>query len=298
MSTLPSQSKDRPTFAFPLLFFPVQTASEISTVYALCRYLDDLADGDGQPSGQRTFQDVIDDLRADNSADPVVSNFLRVAHAKGIPVSRAIYLAESLRADSGPCAFNTCDELIAFAYGVAGVVGEMLCPVLGVESREATPFAIDLGIAMQLTNICRDVYEDAAMERRYLPAELYPLNECPRMPAILATDAANGEVQRKVLNIAESYYASAACGMHYIPHRARIGIAIAAQVYRQIGRNIQPAPEVTAVKRVEVSRCDKILIGLRGLCRLRWPHARHDADLHEPLRGRVTRRLHEIECSL
>jgi phytoene synthase len=96
--------------------------------------------------------------------------FAAQLHAHGIDRGAALELIAGVRSDAGPVALADDAELLRYCYRVAGTVGLMMCGVLGVRAPGARAFALDLGIAMQLTNICRDVAEDAARGRVYLPA--------------------------------------------------------------------------------------------------------------------------------
>ena len=115
-----------------------------------------------------------------------------------------------------------------------------MCDVLDCDDEQALGHAIDLGIAMQLTNIARDVLEDAEMGRRYLPAS-WVGDLAPEQIVVLAKtpndDAAvtvTNAVSR-LLTLADAYYKSGIAGLSYLPLRAHISIAVAALVYRQIG---------------------------------------------------------------
>jgi phytoene synthase len=113
----------------------------------------------------------------------------------------------------------------------------MMCAVLGVRDRRGLQHAVDLGIAMQLTNICRDVKEDAAMGRVYLPADRLAAAGVEQA-ALVAGEAdreAVAAVVAQLLELADHYYASADVGMRYIPWRPRLAIFVASRVYRAIG---------------------------------------------------------------
>ena len=115
-----------------------------------------------------------------------------------------------------------------------------MCGVLGVTDKQALPFAIDLGVAMQLTNICRDVREDAGRGRVYLPAtRLRAAGIDPeRLPTGDIDRAKLAGVVRDLLALAERYYASADDAMRHIPWRSRLAILVASRIYRAIGRRL------------------------------------------------------------
>jgi phytoene synthase len=188
---------------------------------------------------------------------------------------------------------DTVDELVRYCYRVASTVGLMMCELLGVEHMdEARPFAIDLGIAMQLTNICRDVAEDYGEDRIYLPAELVDAGLVERAVAghRPARDRTRDAVT-ELLRLAERYYRSADQGMAYLPGAARAAILVASRNYEAIGRRIlQQGPEAWS-ERAATSRWDKVRNTARALAQLtfdpryasvRGPR-RHARELHAAL---------------
>ena len=123
-------------------------------------------------------------------------------------------------------------DLIKYCYGVASTVGLSMCHLIGIKEKQAYYHAIDLGIAMQLTNICRDVQEDYENNRIYLPEikEEYlenNLNDQIRT------------IQDKYLLLADQYYKSGCDGLRYLPLRLRFVIFIAAKLYQRIGKEIK-----------------------------------------------------------
>jgi phytoene synthase len=137
-------------------------------------------------------------------------------------------------------AIKDLDALLSYCYQVAGTVGLMMCDVLGAKNPAASPYAVDLGIAMQLTNICRDVLDDAVVGRRYLPASMVG----DLSPGELVNPSADIQPQLQaclgqLLGIADRYYRSGEMGLSYLPAGARTGILTAARIYRQIGFGLQ-----------------------------------------------------------
>jgi len=130
-------------------------------------------------------------------------------------------------------------ELLRYCYRAAGTVGLMMCRVLDAPEPAAAAHAVDLGIAMQLTNLCRDVAADARMGRRYLPASLVgdiaPDALIEPSPALQPTLRA---AVARLLTLAETYYASGEAGLPFLPVRARAGILVAGRVYRAIGHRL------------------------------------------------------------
>jgi phytoene synthase len=182
--------------------------------------------------------------------------------------------------------------LIRYCYRVAGTVGVMMCGVLDVHSPHAHAYAIDLGIAMQLTNICRDVAEDATAGRRYLPASM--VGELAPYELISPSEERLSRVRECVgalLNLADKYYASGEIGLSYLPLRARCGILVAARVYRAIGTRLRMRGHAFWQGRVMVTDREKAVITARALLIAplqiafwRQPSG-HDPRLHAALGG-------------
>jgi phytoene synthase len=161
-----------------------------------------------------------------------------------------------------------------------------MCRLLNCDEPRADSFAIDLGIAMQLTNISRDVLEDAKMNRRYLPASW--TNATPEQIAAADVDCQQQVAQAisRLLDLSEHYYASAQLGIRLLPFRSRLSIAIALRVYRQIGRVLKRRKMVWWRERVMVTSSEKVWLSLRSMGDL-WPKKvpPHQAQLHQHLQG-------------
>jgi len=230
-------------------FLGRKTAYNAAHLYQFCRTLDDLADGDiaDGPARLAAIQTQLERL-ADGKAiaeiDPALAAFLPVMKACHVPIMPFLHLLEGLLFDQGEVAIASEDGLIKYAYQVAGTVGLLMCPILGCQNRHAFCFAVDMGIAMQLTNIARDVLEDAKMGRRYLPAQwtgnLGPQDICEaaRDPQGAEALAIKTAIDR-LLHLANRYYESGQRGLVYLPFRAHIAIAVAANVYREIGQKLR-----------------------------------------------------------
>jgi phytoene synthase len=211
---------------------------EAAIVYAFCRLVDDLVDeATDVEAGADAVAQVEAELRGEAPQRPLIAVFAEQLAAHGVDRAVALELIAGVRSDAGAVALRDDAELLRYCYRVAGTVGLMMCGVLGVRAPEARAFALDLGIAMQLTNICRDVAEDAARGRVYLPQ-----TRLVRMgsdgAALLAGRARPATVAMVVLDLlelADAHYASADLGMRYIPWPSRLAILVASRVYRAIG---------------------------------------------------------------
>jgi len=280
------------SFAWAARLLPRATHDDAAQLYAFCRAIDDLADKGAPGSGDEQLAAIREALDHGDRDDPIAGALLDLGDRRGVPTAAAIELVDGVRADLGPRELGTTDELIRYAYQVAGAVGLMMRPLLGASDPAADPFAVDLGIAMQLTNIARDVVEDAERGRRYLPSDqLATPVSSHRLSApdpFVRQDAY--AAVRGILELAERYYASAECGMAFLPRRSRLGILAAARIYRAIGDRIAAlGPEGYWHERATVSSTAKIR--LTGHALTDWLHpqpgrvAVHDPALHAPIAG-------------
>ncbi len=203
-------------------------------------------------------------------------------------------LLHSLRKDIGPVRIQDWQELMKYAYGVASTVGLMMCAVLGVRDPRGWAHAVDLGIAMQLTNIARDVLEDAGRGRVYLPDTACP--EATATAILTGNQAARRSAYRAVLEVldcAAVYYRSADAGMGYLPWRARLAVLTASRLYEAIGTEIRRSPDSYWHRRAVVGRRAKLRHTARAMTRLgvdpgywRAGFAKtHDPGLHTALAG-------------
>ena len=281
------------SFDWARRFLGKRMGDHAATLYRFCRVLDDFADGD-IPDGQRRLLTIRNDLAGGVQAtDALLADFQSFIHQKNLPVPVIIALIDGLLQDQKPVRIGDERALRRYAYRVAGTVGLLMCRVLDCDDDLARAHAIDLGIAMQLTNIARDILEDAKMGRRYLPASWAGNLEPAHISA--ASNATDGEVaksisaaQRQLLLLADDYYQSGTAGLSYLPLRAHIAIAVAARVYRQIGVQIAATGYGWHQGRQVTSRVTKITCSLQAcgsIWRRFWPRSPHRKHLHDGLEG-------------
>ena len=239
---------------------PGDCLRDAATLYAFCRAVDDLADETTDPIAARADLlalrgAVIAGDRSHVLAQPFIS--LRDSHGAG--TASAVTLIDTVLRDLQPMRLADEAALMDYAYGAAGTVGEMMCAVLGVSSVQALPYAVDLGMAMQLTNIARDVIEDADNGRVYLPAAWLPDDVTP---GILPSrpEAVFAAVER-LLAGAERCYRSGEQGLVFLPPRVRPAIRAAARIYEEIGlRILRKGPAYLAARRVVVPMHRKMVL--------------------------------------
>jgi phytoene synthase len=276
------------SFAFAARLLPAVSADCAPRLYAVCRSVDDLADRVGGERAARRLAALRRALLRGDAGDPLAAEILALEAERGLDRGAAVALVDGVAGDLGPVRLPDERAMLAYAYRVAGTVGLMMCPVLGVRDGRARRHAVDLGIAMQLTNIARDVAEDAAAGRRYLPGtwiDAAPVRIAE--PDHALAREIRGAVLR-LLDLAERYYASGAAGYGHLPVRARPGIAAAASIYRAIGTELRRRGGDAHAGRARVSAPRKTLLAAGALRALAArPAPVHDPELHRPLAGLV-----------
>jgi phytoene synthase len=227
----------------------------IEALYRLCRHIDDIADDDHQDveARRRALRDLDDALRREDHAVPCVRVALRLRDAHGLHLAGLHRLIEEAGTDLEFQRPQSFDALLRYAFGVAGAVGWMLCPMLGARDPRATAPAVALGVGMQLTNIARDVVADARIGRIYLPQDWAPQLS---LPALSAADPAAlcdaHAATLRLLDEAETFYALAERGMPLLPAPPRWSIRAAARMYRDIGRCVRELGAGGATRRAVV----------------------------------------------
>jgi phytoene synthase len=232
------------SFYFATRFFPREMARSAHAVYWFCRHTDDLVDEcETIEQGRAGLEDwslkLNAGLAAGTSGHRVLAPFLDTVQRYSIPHEYPLELLEGMRMDLNATRYRTFDELRVFCYRVASVVGLMMSYVIGYRDP-ALPHAIDLGIAMQLTNILRDVGEDLDRGRVYLPEEDlqrfgYTENDLRarvNSPAFL-------ELMKFEADRAREYYRSAEPGIQLLSRQGRFAVQIASDVYKGILSRIE-----------------------------------------------------------
>jgi phytoene synthase len=272
--------KGSSSFAAAAALFGAETRADAEMLYAWCRYCDDVIDGQelghgmvppGPDAGQARLQALYAQTKAalagEPTQDPNFAAFQRVALRRHIPERYALELLDGFAMDVAARRYETLEDTLDYCWHVAGVVGVMMALVMGVEPDDLPTLrrAQDLGLAFQLTNIARDVVEDAANGRVYLPAQWLAEAGAP-LDAVAAPEhrAAVFAVTQRLLAVAEPYYASAVAGLAALPWRSAWAIATARGVYRQIGVEVLKRGPSAWDERVSTSTAAKAWLALRG----------------------------------
>jgi 15-cis-phytoene synthase len=260
------------SFATASKLFDRETRASAYLLYAWCRHCDDVIDGqelgfksaaDAQHDPQHQIAELrrltTDALDGKSMRDPVFAAFQRVAEKHAIPSRHAFELLDGFAMDVSGRSYATIDDTLSYCYHVAGVVGVMMAMVMGVRDDETLDRASDLGLAFQLTNIARDVTDDAKVGRIYLPRRW--LDEAGIPPERLL-DLRHREclyhVVVRLLALADDYYESSRAGLARLPMRSRWAVATARHLYRQIGREVRRRGSRAWDSRVSASSAQKI----------------------------------------
>ena len=251
-----SLKKHGKSFYWASFFLPKRNKDAATQLYSICRFFDDLADDNNEDQTKiltGEFKKICDDL-----SHPINEFF--TSHNLSIKILGD--LVDGLVKDQTDVRIKNEKELIQYAYQVAGTVGLMMSPLIMVNNNKANKHAIDLGIAMQLTNIARDIYEDALMNRIYLPQDWISNTNISEL-----TDISSNKdlIQiksaiKKLILLSETYYKNGFAGMRYIPLKTRLAIFFAAKIYRAIGQKIKKNRYEYSYKRIYVSTIEKLFI--------------------------------------
>lgn len=242
-------------------------------LYAICRTIDDMADlpvtAEAQGLARARLGELVAALGKRDNTHPVVAEADRLFTTDEHAWWALEHLTATALTDIGSVRINDEAGLHAYADGVAGTVGLMMAGVLSARtSPEAREAARALGVAMQFTNIARDVLEDARHNRLYLPGEWLGAKVTPDAIAT-GNPQARASAWRAVqtlLEHAESYYETGWSGLPDLPSRSRLAIAVASHVYRRIGRRILArGPDRYWRGRCRVGAGGKVLASAQGL---------------------------------
>jgi phytoene synthase len=257
------------SFALASLLLPRRVRDPAAAIYAFCRVADDLVDeGDGGDDVLDRLKERID--RAYDgvaSDDPVDRAFSAVVRGYEIPREIPLALLEGFAWDAKGRRYDTIEDVLAYSARVAGTVGVMMTLLMGPRDSQTLERACDLGVAMQLTNIARDVGQDARLGRVYLPSDWLRQEGVDR-DAFLRDPAFRPEmavVLRRLLALAEQLYARSEAGIDMLPPDCRPAIRAARLIYAEIGRKLERSGLDSVSRRTVVSKGRKLWLVFRAL---------------------------------
>ena len=209
--------KHAKSFYWASFFLSSETLDKCSSLYNFCRTLDDIVDDDNNLSVKKgIFSKFKKDFENKNLDNQIIKDMWSVIDSENISKQIIIDLFDGVETDlKEKVVINSKKDLLVYSYRVAGTVGLMMSKILKVKNKEALKGAIDLGIAMQLTNIARDVCEDKERNRQYVSHDFSAI--------------------REMINESQIFYENSFNSIHYIPFKSRFSVIVARRVYRKIG---------------------------------------------------------------
>jgi phytoene synthase len=250
------------TFFAASLVLPRSVSDPAIALYAFCRLADDAVDlGGGRGDAIAQLRDRLNRAYAGQPMPSAADRaFAETVARFAIPRELPEMLLEGLAWDAEGRRYETLNELLAYAVRVAGTVGAMMSLLMQRRDPAVVARACDLGIAMQLTNIARDIGEDACAGRLYLPLQW--LREAgidpDRWLAASCHDAAIGEAVRRLLAAADIFYDRSIAGIGALPRTCRPGIHAARLIYAEIGREVARGGFDSVSRRAVVSSRRKL----------------------------------------
>ena len=261
------------TFFWASIFLPKSVLNKVINIYSFCR----------------TYDDIVDEgLPITSSQD--AKKLEEIIRSYGISQNLIDELISGINSDVNFKRYKNNDELLRYCYKVAGVVGLMMSQALEIRNLEAKYFAIDLGIAMQLTNIARDISQDYDKNRIYLP-------EDTGISADIISNMTHDnkiKIEKSVNDLivkADIFYNSSLNGLRYIPIKSRFSILIALRIYQAIGHKIKRTGTKFLKENIYITSKEKIFLIIKSIIEffiffiLPFHRRKHNKCLHEPLSG-------------
>ena len=232
------------SFSWAGFFLPRETLKKCSVLYDFCRVADNIADDEDKIEfKEKKFTEFENDFNQKKFNNPIIKNMWGIMEEFNISIKIVQDLLAGIKSDiKERVELNSKKDLLIYSYRVAGTVGLMMAKILNVTKKNSLKSAIDLGIAMQLTNISRDVLEDSKNNRFYIEE--------------------NFETISSTVNLANRYYQDSFYAIKSIPISFRFSILVARRVYRKIGYKILKKKNLENYQRsgkIYVSNIEKVL---------------------------------------
>ena len=257
------------SFSWAGFFLPKKTFEKCSTLYDFCRVADNIADDDEKiENKEKKFFHFENDFNKKNFNNPIIKNMWGLIEEFNISIKIVQDLLDGIKSDiKDKVKLNSKKDLLIYSYRVAGTVGLMMAKILKVEKKSSLRSAIDLGIAMQLTNISRDVIEDSKNNRFYI-------NE-------------NFEEISSTINLADTFYENSFYSIKDIPISFRFSILVARRIYRKIGHKILSKKNFENYQnsgKIYVSNTEKVFetfLSILDLIKLSFSYKKDDQIQHD-----------------
>jgi phytoene synthase len=257
------------SFSWAGFFLPRETFKKCSALYDFCRVVDNIADDNEKiENKEKKFNHFENDFNKKNFDNPIIKNMWALIEEFNISLKIIQDLLIGIKSDiKDQVKMDSKKDLLIYSYRVAGTVGLMMAKILKVNKKSSLKSAIDLGIAMQLTNISRDVIEDSKNNRFYINK--------------------NFEEISSTINLADNFYENSFYSIKDIPIGFRFSILIARRVYRKIGHKIlnkKNFENYQSSGKIYVSNIEKILetfFSIFDLIKLSFSYKRDDQIRHD-----------------
>ena len=232
------------SFNWAGFFLPNKVYIKCSALYDFCRVADNIADSNNSIDiKKKKFHEFKNDFDKKNFDNPIIKNIWELIYEFNISLKIIDDLLDGINSDiKENIKLNTKKDLLIYSYRVAGTVGLMMAKILNVKKKNSLKSAIDLGIAMQLTNISRDVVEDLNNDRAYINLDFDEI--------------------KSTLALAENFYDNSFYSLKEIPLSLRFAIIVARRVYRKIGHKIMDKEDIEEYKKsgkIYVSNFEKVI---------------------------------------
>ena len=257
------------SFSWAGFFLPNKTFKKCSALYDFCRVADNIADDDEKiKNKEKKFNHFENDFNQKNFDNPIVKNMWDLIEEFNISLNVVQDLLTGIKSDiKDRVKLNSEKDLLIYSYRVAGTVGLMMAKILKVKKKSSLKSAIDLGIAMQLTNISRDVIEDSENNRFYIIKSFEEISS--------------------TINLADSFYKNSFYSIKDIPISLRFSILVARRIYRKIGHKILNKKNLENYQnsgKIYVSNVEKLLetfFSIFDLIKLTFSYKRDDQIQHD-----------------
>jgi len=257
------------SFSWAGYFLPKETFKKCSALYDFCRVADNIADDDGEiENKKKKFNQFENDFNQKKFDDPIIKNIWGLIEEFNISLKIVQDLLIGIKSDiSEKVKLNSKKDLLIYSYRVAGTVGLMMAKILKVNKKSSLNSAIDLGIAMQLTNISRDVIEDSKNNRFYINESFKEISS--------------------TIKLADTFYKNSFYSIKDIPISFRFSILVARRIYRKIGHKILSKKNLENYQnsgKIYVSNAEKVLetfLSIFDLIKLCFSYKKDDQIQHD-----------------
>jgi len=257
------------SFSWAGFFLPKETFKKCSALYDFCRVADNIADDDEKiENKEKKFGQFENDFNQKNFDNPIIKNMWDLIEEFNISLKIVQDLLIGIKSDiKDKVKLNSKKDLLIYSYKVAGTVGLMMAKILKVNKKSSLRSAIDLGIAMQLTNISRDVIEDSKDNRFYINK--------------------NFEEISSTIDLADTFYENSFYSIKDIPISFRFSILVARRIYRKIGHKILNKKNLENYQnsgKIYVSNTEKILetfLSIFDLIKLSFSYKKDEQIQHD-----------------